>query len=541
MPERTLIRRGSAAFLRRLYATPLYGLSLAGAAPQRLARLPPSSKPGDAVRGQEIVAGEIVCASQAFASRDPDWLSPSASTDSLSVLHSFTWLADLAALGTPEAKERARQLVASWLEATSRWHPIAWEPAVSGTRIRRCLLHARFLSTGDDDPLSRPLLRSLSRQKRHLSRTAAAAHPGFDRLVAATALLYADLCGLGDRVGARPLRMLAGEIEQQVLADGGHVERSPGIHVRVLDLLLDARDMLTSAAQPVPTWLTQAIGRMAPMLRFFQHGDTRLASFNNTESEAPEFLDSVLARSGSTEPAPHHAPQSGFARLSAEGTLVIVDTGPPAPNPFDQNAHAGTLAFEMSFGPDRVIVNCGKRASTPDTWRRAERASAAHSTVVVGDFNSSEILPEGGIGRRPRELEFALDINDSNLWLTASHDGYRENLGLVVRRRLFLARDGRDLRGEDTLTGSYAGSYAIRFHLHPNVRASLLQSTAAILLQTPSGSAWRMQAAPAQLSLGESVYFGGPEAQRRTEQIILEGTADNSGQTIIKWAFRRID
>jgi uncharacterized heparinase superfamily protein len=522
------------------YATPLYRLSLAGRTPSRLARLPPSPAAGDVERGQAIITGRLICSGHSFDAHDPDWFAEEATRAALSELHSFAWLDDLAALATSEAQAHARALVTSWLGVAQRWHAVVWDAAIMGARLANCLAHARFLSTGNDDQLSRPLLEALARQTRHLSRTVADTHPGLDRLIALKGLIYANLCGFGDRRGARPLRALAHAVAQQVLPDGGHIERSPGVHARALAALLDAREMLELASEPIPAWLTGAIDSMTPMLQFFRHGDGGLASFNDTAPQAPGFLDSVFTRSSRPEPIPRHAPQSGFVRLAAARTLVLIDVGAPAPSPFDRNAHAGTLSLEMSCGTERIIVNCGRQVDATGNWRQAQRATAAHSTIVVGDVNSSEVLPIGGVGPRRGTVELSLDSTDDNVWLTASHDGYQGNLGIVVRRRLYLANDGRDLRGEDTLIGPYDGTYAIRFHLHPDIRASLVQSSAAILLRTPLDTAWRMQVAHATPAIEESIYFHELRGPRRTEQIVLNGRL-TAPQTLVKWALRRIN
>jgi uncharacterized heparinase superfamily protein len=532
--------RAMAAMMRWFYSTPLYRLSLAGATPRRLVRLPPASSAGDPRRGEKILAGELVCAKQTFDALNPDWFSAAASLSALGELHSFGWLDDLAALATADAQSRARTLVARWLDVADSWHPIAWEPAILGLRLARILAQARFLSAGDNDPLSRPLLTALARQVRHLDRTATSAEAGVDALVAAKGLLFARLCGFGDRAGRRALGLLEREARRQILADGGHVSRSPAIHVSALAVLMDIHDMLEVASQPIPAWLPDGIGRMTAMLRFFQHGDGELAFFNGAHAESRTALRTVSRRAGRAEPSERHAVHSGFVRLSAEQTLVLVDVGAPPEAPHDRSAHAGTLSFELSCGTERLIVNCGARSDSSGPWRAAERSTAAHSTVAVGGLNSSEVLADDGLGRRPHAVSASLEGDDGNFWLTASHNGYEENLKVVVRRRLYLAAGGSDLRGEDTVIGAYQGDYAIRFHLHPDIRASLVQSSAAILLRTPTDVAWRMQVSQATLSIEESIYLDPQRGLRRAEQIVLNGRL-SAPETVVKWALRRIN
>ena len=137
------------------------------------------------------------------------------------------------------------------------------------------------------------------------------------------------------------------------------------------------------------------------MLRFFRHGDRRLALFNNSVEEDAVIVDLVLTRSESRGHAPPQAPHSGFQRLAAGQTLVVVDTGKPPPRGFDGAAHAGMLSFELSHGRDRIVVNCGGYRGSKPAWRRLSRASAAHSVLVVDDTNAVEILADGSLGRGP--------------------------------------------------------------------------------------------------------------------------------------------
>ncbi|MGH7030764.1 MAG: heparinase II/III domain-containing protein, partial [Stellaceae bacterium] len=249
------------------------------------------------------------------------------------------------------------------------------------------------------------------------------------------------------------------------------------------------------------------------------------------------LIDLVLTRSEAKGRAPAHAPDTGFERLQAEESLVLVDTGRPPPSGFDEHAHAGALSFEMSHGRERIIVNCGAyRGPQAQPWRVA-RASAAHSVLVVADTNSVEIRDDGIIGRSPISVSCERSEHDGQQWISATHDGYRDRFGLTYTRELFLSADGEDLRGEDRLTGRPGATFAARFHLHPSVDASLIEDETAAVLRLPGGTTWRLRAAGAAMSIGESVYLGSGEA-RKTQQLVLSGTVAPGG-TGVRWALRR--
>ncbi len=309
------------------------------------------------------------------------------------------------------------------------------------------------------------------------------------------------------------------------------------MQLHVLQDLIDTRAVLRSAQIEVPLALKEAIERMAPMLRFFRHGDRRLALFNNSLEEDGVLIDLVLTRSEAKGRAPPYAPDTGFDRLQAFKSLVVIDTGKPPSRGFDDHAHAGPLSFELSHERERIIVNCGAYRGPKPNWWRVARASAAHSVMVVADTNSVEIRADGTLGRTPTAIGRERAEHEGQQWVSAMHDGYRERFGLIYARQLFLTADGEDLRGEDQLTGLPGAAFAVRFHLHPSVQASLAHDGSAALLRLPSGIVWRLRAAGAETSLGESIYLGSGEA-RKTQQVVLSGTVPAGGVTV-RWAIRR--
>jgi uncharacterized heparinase superfamily protein len=523
-----------------LYASPIYAFTWPAPPPARLAGLSPVHDPGDARRGQQILEGSLVCAAHAFDPHGPDWFDESASPAAIAALHGFGYLSDLSASGDA-GRNRARSLILAWLVTGSRPHPVSWAPEVLGMRIAAWLSYARDI-LASDDPSSSELMNSLARQARQLGRHVAKGRDGVPRLAAIRGLFYAAAFGLlPDRLLNHGLAQLRRALAHQVLPDGVHIERSPAAQLQALVLLTDIRAPLEALRVAVPSELTDAIARLAPMLRLFRHGDGRLAMFNGSTPGAATGIEAVLKRTGSRAPAPASAMQGAVQRLAAGPTVVIQDTGAPPPPGLDADAHAGCLAFEMSDAMDRMIVNCG---ASHGPLRDVLRATAAHSTLVVGDVNSAEILKDQGIGRRPTNVEMSRDEADGNVWVTGSHDGYRERFGLVHRRRLYLAAAGDNLRGEDTLIsdGSAAAVpavFAIRFHLHPDVQASLLQNGAVVLLRLPSGAGWRFQSSGGLPALEESIYVADEGGSRRTQQIVISETSQRSG-SVVKWAFQKV-
>ena len=539
---------------RPVFALPLYRLSLPGLTATSLAVTPTDPWPGRAEAGQAILQGSFSFAGQTLSNPAPLWAPPGASAAWLSDLHGFGWLRDLRATGGDAARRRARELVGAWLEAHPTWSMPAWAPQACGQRLANWLGCFEFFAASAEIEFRHRLLISIAQQAQHLSRALPAGLGGSDLIAASKGLIYAGVAlSGGDAWRARGLELLTRELPRQVLADGGHVERNPSRHMAVLRDLIDARAVLARAGgkddgqdgadEHAIGDLTIAIEAMARILRMYQHGDGGLALFNGAAEESGWQVDLVLQRAGGPRRPVGEASHSGYQRMSAGRTLVLVDAGAPPARGLDRDAHAGALSLEVSTGRQRLIVNCGARADDA-TWHQAQRATAAHSTLVLGDTNSTEVKA-GGLGRPARIVHSQRDEDEGRILLDLAHDGYLRNFGVLHRRRLYLSADGTDLRGEDRLEprphrAPKTGPFAVRFHLHPTVSASLAQGGDSVLLRPPKGGGWHLHAAGAVVSLEPSIYLGLSDEIRRSQQVVLSAMLGPDGARV-KWALRRAD
>src|SRR5680860_1450867 len=200
------------------------------------------------------------------------WGAPGYWTDSrdgllfLFHLHGFAELARYASGPPSESGDRYWEaVIANWLDAFERPALPAWHPyPMSGRIIAWCAALSR---EGWLASLRPALLRSLSAQARLLRRSVEHDIGGNHVLRNATALVVAGVCLEDAGHTGRGLRLLERQLDAQILADGGHEERSPSYHRLVLGDLLDTRTALLRAEAPSPPWLDRAIENMDPTLQ----------------------------------------------------------------------------------------------------------------------------------------------------------------------------------------------------------------------------------------------------------------------------------
>ncbi|MFC4352519.1 heparinase II/III family protein [Fodinicurvata halophila] len=551
LPRRLLWQRLVYRLKRPYYRSPLYGIFLPRIESATPLCLPPDPWPGEAERGRALVDLRFTFAGQTLENPRPLWSPEQASKAWLEELHSFSWLRDLRACNGDPARRQARALTTEWMEKHRTWSSPAWDPLVIGRRLSHWLGQYDFFAASAEIDFRQKLLESAARQAAHLSSVLPAGLTGADLIVALRGLAIAGAClPDGQPWLKQALALLSRELTQQVLADGGHCERSPGRHLAVLRDLVDIKATLHAAGAPLPDELQLAIEGMGPTLRLLQHGDGGLALFNGSTAEEGFKVDMVLRRADARRRPRTSAPQTGFQRMQAGRTLVLLDSGSPAPPGLDMAAHAGTLSFEMSVGRERMIVNCGAPAGQTgsDALRQALRVTAAHSTLTLAETNSS-LLSGGrafwqtGLVARAENVLCRRNEEEGATLLETQHDGYAERLGALHRRMLYLAASGDDLRGEDRVEPSGADpfdrplDFTVRFHLHPNVQAALVQTGDAVLLRLPKAGGWRLRCSGAAIALEDSVYFGDTQP-RRSQQVVLRGRCGRDGARV-KWALQR--
>ncbi len=536
-------------------------LRLVARSPERLLLAPQDLRTSDPTVAGDIYSGLFVFAGRALTTggRSPFQFTPPSPAWG-EALYGFGWLRHLRAADTALARANARALVGEFLAKGRDTPRLAQRTPVAARRLLAFLAQSPLLLDGADHEFYRRFMRSLGRTIRDLDRAMRTAPMPHDRLLAATALCYAGLCCEGfDSLMRRASRHLARELERQILPDGGHASRNPRI---LIDLLLDflpLRQIYASRGLETPKALTGAIDRILPMLRLFRHGDGTLAHFNGMGPTAAHNLTTILIYDDARAQPMQRAPHSGYERLQAGTALVTADVGGPPPVEHSREAHAGCLSFELSSGAHRIVVNCGTSRVAQGRAGLVSRTTAAHSTAAIAETSSCRFLavtdgPRGRwvapwlqrrlgavILRGPAVLEVERSEGVEGIGLTASHDGYRAGFGLVHERRWRLETSGNALFGEDAFIADGAAAadphdVAIRFHLHPTVRASEVEGGVRLVL--PNEEAWLFQADPVAARLEESVFFPTTDRPRRTEQIVLAFNTRNA--TSVAWLFRRV-
>lgn len=468
-------------------------------------------------------------------------------------LHSFGWLRHLEAAGSDEARDTATRLAVEWTIRYRSGTGIAWEPHVIARRIISWISHASFLLDGTDARLYDAMTRSLAAQIVRLSATWRDAPTGEMRLQGLIALLLTQLCVAGQerRIPATE-RAFLNELSKEILPDGGHVSRNTAVLIDLVLDLLPLKQCFASRERPLPPALEETLQKMISMLRFMRLGDGRLSRFNGVSTPALAGLATILGYDDAPDNTFQKAPESRYVRLEKEGVVVVSDVGSAPPLPAASKATAGCLSFEMSSGRDAVFVNCGTPAAPDASWIPVARATASHNTVCLGEEASAQLnrhkVLEDLLGAPPlvgpELVESTVEDHSGTLEMHALHNGYVKRFGLVHRRSLVLQASGRRLLGVDRIEGHKVKvrlrqdvTFAIHFHLHPDVSCQQGTEAEGIALTLKNGDKWQFSAEGGQVSIEDSTFFADSSGPRSSLQIVVRGAT--FGETEVRWIVER--
>ena len=397
-------------------------------------------------------------------------------------LHYFDYLCD----SSSSALHRAH-LVDHWIQHNPPGTVDAWEPYTVSLRTTNWIKYFMSLAAPNAPPPH--WISSLWSQCAWLRRNIEYHVLANHLFKNAKALLFAGSYFEG-AVAEEWLRtgtdILIDQLEDQLLADGGHFERSPMYHAIIVEDLLDLIALDRAIPNVISPTLLEALGSKAiatlAFLRDLTLPDGEIALFNDAArgiAASTQRLFDYAARLLGT--------QSTFVR--SDGELIersasgyygwcgprdgwLIDCGPVGPDYQPGHAHCDTLSYELVFEGRRIVVDTGVYDYEPRERRHRSRSTAGHNTVMVDGVEQSEIWGVFRVARRARPIEARLTNGMGKVSFVGGHDGYRRLSGSVVHRRSAEYAPNSSLQVSDELIGGGRHVMENRVHFAPGLHTS---------------------------------------------------------------------
>jgi uncharacterized heparinase superfamily protein len=548
--SQSLAERVSLGFYKLTWRTPLHNMRITGKLPLRLLAVPTDPLPADTKRGMAVRAGyfHFQGHEQPFANIDYAKLAlPPAMVD---YIHRFDWLRDLAATtNRVDGAPLTASLTEKWLQGNiAKVREPAWRVDNCTWRLLNMAAWSPFILSSTDPVYRSSIINHFARTARHLDQSAPRIAGRFNRLTAWAGVVAASLV-LPEGKSRRAVgeNGLIQAIKETVFPDGGVVSRSPVQLMELIGLLGLLRQCYLARDEPIPDFLADTLSRNVPALLGLTHSDGGLGAWQGSGQISVERINALIAATGVRARPQRQALDWGYQRVSAGKAVLLLDAGPP---PLAKQSTAGcasTLAFELSHGTQRIVVNCGGSsllgANISAALARGLRTTAAHSTLCVDDTNSTALLQGGQLGKGVTEVGLDRRDIDKATRIEASHDGYGKAFGFIHSRLLILRSDGLELRGEDTLLPQARTApkdntpIQIRFHLGADIEISRGDKPQALILRMADGASWVFAAAEGTLSVEESLFVDQEGRPHPSQQLVISIRAGKGGLTT-GWQFK---
>ena len=396
-----------------------------------------------------------------YLGRPVDWRAASLPALWRYNLHYFNYLF---LLDPPEQES----LCLEWVRANPLAKGTAWHPFPTSLRIVNWC-KARLVNP--------ELRRSLYRQAAYLYRHMEWHHLGNHLLENARALVFAGsgFAGEGeaDRWLARGVEIYRRQTPRQILADGGHFERSPMYHALVLEGYLDVINLLPGGEDKEA--LIEAAKPMSDFLISVTHPDGAIALFNDSTREIAPPTDLLLSYAESL--TGHRAkPKDAFAETGyfihrSEGLFLILDGGRIGPDFLPAHAHADIFSYELSLGGEPLIVDAGVYEYEAGAMRGFVRSTRAHNTVTVDGADQAECWGSFRVARRFPPDRVSFHRTGSCSRFQGAFGGFAKLVGdgIVHKRAVSCDESRREIVVEDVVEGRGEHLVESLIHLHPDV------------------------------------------------------------------------
>lgn len=258
------------------------------------------------------------------------------------------------------------------------------------------------------------------------------------------------------------------ELEEQVLEDGGHFERSPMYHQILLEHLLDSYQLVTHNRD----WKTD--GELEELIR--EKAEKMLGwlgSVTFLNGDIPLVNDSDCDNALTTDQLKHYARElnlipeiiglkdSGYRMVKKGDLEVFLNVGKIGPDYQPGHSHSDTFSFVLYKSGKPVIIDPGISTYETSETRIKERSTSFHNTVEINGRNQSEIWASFRVGRRASVINLQEHDEGDNFIIRAEHDGYK-NIGLTHSREWEISDD--QVKITDFIKGDAEVSQKAYFH-----------------------------------------------------------------------------
>lgn len=201
--------------------------------------------------------------------------------------------------------------------------------------------------------------------------------------------------------------MFLQQLDEQILPDGIHFERSPMYHKLVLEGVLRVYQVLQGADRGLDAEkLVPVIKSMAGAASCLEAGFLTTPLFNDSGGNVSKNISALLKVCKEITKVPGcekklrtDLTDSGYYRFDNGKISVLFDCGEIGPSYMGGHGHNDCLSFELAVDGRKIFTNSGT-GQYQGKLRCFFRSTSAHNTVMIDDYEQNELWGEHRAARR---------------------------------------------------------------------------------------------------------------------------------------------
>ena len=449
-------------------------------------------------------------------------------------LHNFFWLYSV---DLKSSNKLIQSIIENWIDKNIMYKSQVWESDILAKRIISWISNSKLTYEDSTEEYKEKFNFLISKQLNHLINEMERSKFPDDKIIGCTAIILAGISYKEDYYLNYGSKLLKYIISFSLDQEGFPKSRNFRQLYFYLKYFVLIRELFKEVYMEVPDYLDEAIFYLGQSYNLFWQTTKTSNLFNgNNEINKSDFDNYLIDKGYKFKNSKNEI--GGYVQFKNKKNSLIIDIGKPPIKKFSNNYQSGTFSFEFTYLSNKIICNSGYFQKQKHQLNNISRSSVAHSTLILDNSSISKFKNDSlGIKYVENNLKIfdKKIVEEKNNWfVSASHDGYLKNYGVIHKRSLEFLNKRYLLIGRDEIIKRKKFKYSqfeIRFHLLPETKVTKTIDGKTVLLEI-GNTGWRFRCSNYQLDVETGLYFGKKNLYIENKNILISGNTLENDQAI---------
>ena len=462
--------------------------------------------------------------------------------DDYEKLNNFFWFFSL---DLKSSKKETQSVIINWINNNYRYNRKSWDFDLTSKRVISWLSNHQLTYEDSNNEYRVKFDHSIKKQVNHLLNQLKNSNEFENKIIGCAAIILTGLAYQDDKNYLNNgLVLLKKIIKLSIDNQGFPKSRSIKQLIFYLKYFIIIREWFKESQNIVPEYVDETIYYLGLNYAFIWQNINHDILFNGNYISNNNEFDQYLKRFG-YKFKNENKELAGYAILKNKKIVLAMDIGSSPNKNCSQDYQAGTLSFEIISNGKKLISNSGYFANKYNKLNKLSKSTSLQSTLVIEDYSSSsfkKVKKQNFVVNHGLKITKKNIVFEDNYWkVSAAHDGYTQNFGLIHEREVEFYPEQMKFIGFDKILRKNPTKnikFDIRFHLDPETKVMKTQDNKSILIELKD-EGWKFNCNNYHINIDNGLYFGNKNSYRENQNIFISGMTNDAVHTI-KWEITKL-